>query len=449
MLHYNEGAMNVGALCAGWVGRTIGGRFTLQECLGSSESSAVFLTELKAAEPRKAVVKLIPADGVEADQRLGSWAIAAALSHPHFLRVFHTGQWQLDGVRCVYVVSEYAEEVLSQILPARALTADETREMLIPVIDALSWLHASGFVHGRLRPSNIMVVGDQLKLTSDSLLAAGSVRTSLQPASIYDAPENGISPATDIWSLGATIVETLTQHPPVWDRSTDAEPVIPDSIPQPFSTIARSCLRPIPTYRCSLSDISSQLEAKIETPPPPVPPPTPHIHPMKKAPAFKLPVMPMVVVLAVLLGIFVILQLHRHGSTAPADQPQQAQTATADRADQDHSAPSAPGMPSGPVTPGAVSKKVMPAVSHAAQATIRGTVQLTVRIAVNAAGKVTDASLALPGPSKYFARLAQEASRSWEFTPAKSGGQPVASSWLLHYELTISSIEATAKEETP
>ena len=462
--------MNVEALCAGWVGRTIGGRFTLLECLSSSESSAVFLTELTTPEPRKAVIKLVAADGVAADQLLGSWAMATTLSHEHLLRVYHTGQWQLEGIHCVYIVSEFADEVLSEILPTRPLTVDETRELLVLLVDALSWLHAGGFVHGRLRPSNILVVGEQLKLSSDTLLTAGAVRASLQPASIYDAPENGISPAADIWSLGTTLVEALTQHPPTWDRSTDAEPVVPDSMPQPFASIARACLRPIPTYRCSLADITAQLESKIETPPAPAPPPAPHIHHIQKEPSFKIPVMPMVVVLAVVFGIIAILALHRHDAAAPAEPAKQAESTPVEQATPAQTTPASPrqtsskprdakpavhapaapaSAPAGSPAQGAVTKKVLPDVPHAAQATIHGTVQLTVRVAVDASGKVTDASLVQPGPSKYFARLALEASRSWEFTPPGPGGQPGPSSWLLRYQLRSDAIDATARQETP
>ncbi len=68
---------------------------------------------------------------------------------------------------------EYAEEDLSQILPERPLTPGEAREMLDPVLDALSYLHEKGFVHGHFKPSNIMVVDDQVKLSCDNLEVAG------------------------------------------------------------------------------------------------------------------------------------------------------------------------------------------------------------------------------------------------------------------------------------
>ena len=51
---------------------------------------------------------------------------------------------------------EATEEDLSQILPQRRLTPEEAREMLGPVLDALSYLHGKGFAHGAIKPANIM-----------------------------------------------------------------------------------------------------------------------------------------------------------------------------------------------------------------------------------------------------------------------------------------------------
>ena len=50
--------------------------------------------------------------------------------------------------------------------------------MLEPILDALSYIHANGYVHGHLKPSNILVVENEVKLSSDGLIPAGSPRTS-------------------------------------------------------------------------------------------------------------------------------------------------------------------------------------------------------------------------------------------------------------------------------
>src|SRR6266566_464270 len=147
-----------------WEGRNIDGKFPLRRWLGGSEHSAVFLTELPGQATQKAAIKLIAADGAEADRQLSRWRAAARLSHPNLIRIFDAGRCRLDGMPLLYLVMEYAEEDLSQIVPQRPLVFGEANDMLPPLLDALSYLHSKGFVHGRIKPSNVLAVGDQLKL---------------------------------------------------------------------------------------------------------------------------------------------------------------------------------------------------------------------------------------------------------------------------------------------
>ena len=182
--------------------------------------SGVFLTELEGDPAQKAVIKLSPANAADAEARIAQWATSRTLSHPHLMRLFCAGRCEMDGAELIYMVTEYANEILSEILRERPLTPGETRRMLDPVLEVLSWLHRQGLVHGHLRPSKIMVVGDRLKLSVDRLHAAGEHVSAW--SGIYDAPEVALetmSPAADVWSLGVVLVETLTQAPPLWDRS--------------------------------------------------------------------------------------------------------------------------------------------------------------------------------------------------------------------------------------
>jgi hypothetical protein len=167
--------MTTAAIRSDWVGRIIDGRFTLLQWLGGSEWSGVYLTELQGPRSQKAAIKLIPADAGDAEAYIAGWAVTTTLSHPHLMRLFHTGRCQIDTTGLLYVVTEYAEEVLSEIIPERPLTPREANEMLAPVLDALFYLHEKGFVHGHLKLSNIMVVDNQVKLSGDSLEVTGEL----------------------------------------------------------------------------------------------------------------------------------------------------------------------------------------------------------------------------------------------------------------------------------
>lgn len=248
-----------------WEGQIVEGTFPLRQYLGGTDHSAVFLTEFGDGVPQKAAIKLYPADAATADLQLSSWESAAQLSHPSLLRLLRSGRCRIDGNDLLYLVMEYAEEDLSQILPQRALSTEETRDMLGPVLDALQYLHGKGFVHGDLKPANILASGDHLKLSSDAISRIGKALSGLRRAGVYDPPEaiSGTgTPAGDVWSLGTALVEVLTQKLPEWQPGPHREPVVPANIPSPFQEIARECLRLEPDRRISIAEIGLRLNPR-------------------------------------------------------------------------------------------------------------------------------------------------------------------------------------------
>jgi TonB family protein len=282
-----------------WVGQVADGRYPLRQFLGGSERGPVFLTESGGPERQKCAIKLYVADPQLADAQMARWEQAAKLAHPHLLRVFHTGRCELGGARLFYEVMECADEDLSHVIPVRSLTAAEAGEMLRPALEALAYLHGRGLVHGRVKPSNIMAVGEQLKISSDGICAARSPSVGRGKPTVYDAPEAGTrggSAAGDVWSLGVTLVEVLTQKLPEWEFKGQEEPRLP-VMPAPFGDIAKQCLRRDPQQRCSLGEIAARLDpdaaplgkqqgAKVISPPAPVraaePPPLPSPKPTTK-----------------------------------------------------------------------------------------------------------------------------------------------------------------------
>jgi TonB family protein len=480
--------MNVEAIRGNWVGQVIDGRFTLLQWLGGTERVSVFLTELPGPQALKAAIKLIPADAGDAEAHAAGWAATRPLSHPHLMRLYHTGRCQTEEGELLYSVAEYAEEVLSEILPERALLPTEAREMLTPILDALFYLHGKGLVHGHLKPTNVMVVDDRLKLTCDSLQMAGETGTPAPAQGIYGAPETAagtISPAADVWGLGVTLVEALTQHPPAWDKSTDEDPIVPPSIPQPFAGIARGCLRADPVGRCTLDNVKTWLGGEQ-----PVKEPAAKVE--KKAPARNR--LPMLVAVAiVLVAVTAILFTRSHkdqssasasttqneaqqqaSSAAPALQPAREQTPPVAEASpqsapqapdqtpaaaapvQEQALPPAPAPPQAPapapaatqvlqVPPanGAIAEQVMPDVLPKALASIHGKFNVKIRVTVDSAGNVSDATYESEGPSQYFAKAALQAAQKWKFKPAQAGGQAVPSAWILQFLFARDGAEVT------
>lgn len=244
-----------------WENQVVNGEFPLRRFVGASRHSAVFLTEYRAGNLPDAAIKLVPDDASRVPAQLAQWKAAAALSHPHLIRIFDMGRCQLGGRGFLFVVMEYAEQSLADILHKRALVSDEVRDMLPPTLDALAFLHRNRLVHGHLKPSNLLAVNDQLKLTSDTLRPAGRSANGVVRKSLYDPPElsdGTISPAGDVWALGITLVEALTQR--TWTRSRERgdSGSLLAGLPAPFADTVRRCLSRTPTDRPTAIELESQ-----------------------------------------------------------------------------------------------------------------------------------------------------------------------------------------------
>jgi TonB family protein len=437
-----------------WEGRVVDGKFPLRQWLGGSDHSAVFLTERAGSEPLKAAIKLFPVEvlnqqSLNEESLLSRWAATAKLSHPHLLRLFESGRGQIDNTLLLYAVMEYAEENLSEILPLRALTAEEASGMLLPTAEALAFLHESGFLHGRIKPSNIMAVNDQLKISADSLRKDGE-HGGKRAFGVYEAPEvaiAGLSPAADIWSLGATLVAVLTQKEPNLESVERGPGVVPATIAQPLRDIARRCLQVDPRQRCSVGDILSRLRpgalqdrpagaASVEKPAAEARPKRWMIVPIVVAALF----------LVALLGVK--FMGHRppvpvagaHPAAAPAEIPATQSPAPFSETKK----PAQKG-----VVRGNVLRQVLPDISQSAQKTITGRVKVSVRVEVDASGNVSVAKLISAGPSPYFATRALAAARRWQFNPPQVDGATAASEWILRFQFARSSIQVFPTEVKP
>jgi serine/threonine-protein kinase len=453
-----------------WENQVVNGLFPLRRFLGASTHSAVFLTEYGAAHGA-AAIKFIRADTPLADLQLARWRAAAALSHPHLIRLLEWGQCRLGSHELLFVVMEYAEQRLAQILIHRALTFDEVREMMSPTLAALSFIHGSDWVHGQIKPSNVCVVDDALKLASDVLRPAGESSVGTVEFSPYDAPEEtagSSSSAGDLWGLGMTVVAALTRYP-VARRHERSAIILPASVTPAFAAAIRQCLSLDPARRPTATELEAQLGSADLSPTTPVPQP-----PVVSSPSTPVP-QPAVAVEAarvdarrsrrtisgpyILGGIAVLAAavwfgVHRMQPPVRPAQPAPAAPisgvasaviasapGTAEAPSRVVARPASPpaavaGAPTGPVV-----HEEIPRVSRGALGTIHGRVKVVVRVAVNDAGNVTDTTLQYPGSSRYFAHMASESAKAWRFAPATAGQ---SRKWLLQFEFTRAGVEANA-----
>jgi len=450
-----------------WQGQTLDGKFHLREYLGGSEHSAVFLTGDRERGVEEAAIKLIPADSANAELRFSRWKEAAKLSHPHLIQLFHTGRGRLGDNDLLYVVMEYAELDLSRVLSKVPFPPEETRETLRVILDTLAYLHRNGFVHCRLKPANIMSIDGQLKLTSDGLCRRDDWGGGRGTQGAYDPPEaeSGINtPAGDVWSFGMILVELLPQHEPAWVTTEEGDPVIPRTLPEPYYDIARNCLRWDPERRWTVAEIAVRLGPAAPAAPLPAPKPQTDARPQETFAKRRYIVPIAVAALALVVVLAGLKLLNRHRAEPNPGQTQVARSTEppAGRHGRKHQStrgarPPHPSLqsgagaktPTGAVVQGGVRQKVLPEVPRSAMDTIRGTVRVMVKVAVDPSGNVAEARLDSHGPSRYFAGLALEAARKWKFQPAEVDGRPVSKEWLLQFDFNRTATEAIPVKAAP
>ena len=446
-----------------WQGHVVNGVFPLGRYLGCSDHSGVFLTH-SAKHPSELAIKLVPTNRVLAESLLPRWKRAGGLTHPHLLRLLEWGGCQLEGLPYLYAVMEYADQTLAQLLSHRALTEDEARELLSPALDALAFLHGRNLLQGQLKPTNILVVGDQLKLSSDTIRRVTDGPLSTHAPTVFDPPEarsGSSSAADDVWALGASLFEALTRRPLPGCGELREAPMLPPDFSPAFRDIVTRCLSTSPQDRPSVSELITWARGTAPEPAPavtlapvtvippqasPPEPPTQQTARPEAAPEAprRAPRAPAKGVLQqpgplrmVILGAIVILVLawsglrllggHRAAVQAPS--PVQAPEGSPSQTPGDATPAAAQGRApgtavsttnagrSGTAASAAAIHEVTPEVSSGARRTIRGHIKVWVRVLVDRDGSVAAAVVDRGGPSGYFQRLALEAAKEWTFPP--------------------------------
>jgi TonB family protein len=461
-------------------GQVVNGEFHLRQYLAGAHESAVFLTEYGRPQPQKAAIKLILAQSTSPELQLSRWRRAAKLPHPHLIRLLQVGRCELDNAGLVYLVMEYAEEDLLQVFQERPLTPAEAHAMLKPVLDTLAFLHEKGFVHGRLKPANIMSIGDQIKVSSDGIRRIGESSVGRGKSSTYNPPEAArgqSSAAGDIWSLGMVLVEALTQHPLIWEKTKHGEPNVPEGMPAPFLDIARHCLRRDPRNRWTVAKIAAGLEQPSDAPQPETIARSKNT--VAKLRRYLVPTIAVVMTLGAIIAGSRLLRRRQevpHTPSAvleplkpPPPQKQGPATlatgqSTQSISDNEQSSgvaasppaiqrevPSEAGEAKAAVglLPGKVLQRVLPEVPQSARGTIQGTIRVSVRVNLDSSGSVTQVEFDSPGPSKYFGRLALEAAQAWKFAPPRVDGRSVLSDWRLRFEFTKDATKVLPTQTAP
>jgi serine/threonine-protein kinase len=206
-------------------GSRLAGRYVLDEHIASGGMAAVWRAhdEVLARTVAVKVLKEELSANWEFRERFRREAVAAArLNHHSIINVFDTG----TDHDVVFIVMEYFPgRTLAAILAERRfLEPTQAVDLMIPVLDALDYAHSHGVVHRDVKPANILVAEDRVKVTDfgiakaaeagGDLTATGKVLGTVH----YLAPEqvegSAVDARSDIYAAGAVLYETVAGRPP-------------------------------------------------------------------------------------------------------------------------------------------------------------------------------------------------------------------------------------------
>jgi serine/threonine protein kinase len=240
----------------GLEGFEIEGKYRIGVCLAEGYRQGLYET-FHGEQP--ANVKLIgPETAENASDLLAGFAAGQRLRHPHLLEIYDFGQFSVNGTHCVYVVTERPDENLAGVLRERALDETETRQILDGVIPALEFLHEQGYVHGRVKPAEVLACGETVKLNAAGVWLVSAGRHSGDSSGLYAAPEtaNGkFGPAADAWSLAVLTLESLTRSPYMSEI---------DRLRAPFREMVEGGLRGDPEVRWTVRQMGLALAGSQE-----------------------------------------------------------------------------------------------------------------------------------------------------------------------------------------
>ncbi|MBV8879072.1 MAG: serine/threonine protein kinase [Planctomycetaceae bacterium] len=194
------------------------GRYELGERIGAGATADVYRAVDRTLH-REVAIKILRA-GVIQDRFRREARILATLTHPNVVPIYDFG----DADGRLYLVMELAEEPAA----GQRLTA----ALLEQAARGVGAAHARGIVHRDLKPGNILVTADGIAKVADFGLAHRSEPgTRLTRSGVplgtprYMAPEQvagtAISPATDVYALGALLYEAATGKAPYEAESVD------------------------------------------------------------------------------------------------------------------------------------------------------------------------------------------------------------------------------------
>jgi serine/threonine protein kinase len=216
------------------LGQVMLGQYELVDVLGQGGMSVVFKGKHKLTD-QEVALKILPPELAAHSQVksrfLEEAKALAALDHPNIVHLYNFGQENGYFVLAMQFVQGRTWERI--ILENKRMDWKASLKVTIDVLRALEYAHGRGVVHRDMKPSNVLVrahdamatvmdFGIAKMTTSTKLTATGQTMGTVRYMSPEQVRGQEVDPRTDIYSLGATLYESLTGDTP-FDGQTHFE----------------------------------------------------------------------------------------------------------------------------------------------------------------------------------------------------------------------------------
>jgi eukaryotic-like serine/threonine-protein kinase len=201
------------------------GDYSLLSEIGRGGMGIVFKAEHRTLN-RVVALKVMRSGELSNEEELARFRVeaesSAAIEHPNIVSIYEVGEAR--GLT-YYTMAFVDGENLSALIRRQSLGFKESARVVARIADAVEAAHRIGIIHRDLKPSNILIdrAGDPYLIdfglakgagTNQGLTANGQILGT--PA--YMAPEQArcedLTPATDIYSLGAVLYELAAGQAP-------------------------------------------------------------------------------------------------------------------------------------------------------------------------------------------------------------------------------------------
>src|SRR3984885_5763191 len=279
-------------------GRLIAGRYRLEAHIGRGAMGVVWRARDQLLDRDVAVKEVQIADSLTDHERgqayqrtLREAKTAARLNHPAVVTVYDVAE---DEGRPWIVMQLINAQSLDQVLATSGpLAPRRVAEIGRQLLSALTVAHAAGVMHRDVKPSNVLLTRDDRAVLTDFGIATFQDDPRLTQTGMvmgspgFTAPERirgeDASPASDLWSLGATLFAAVEGHGPFENRGsaiTTMSAIINEDAPAaptagPLSPVIAALLHREPAGRPDaaaatrmIADVLPQLPAPAGLEPP-------------------------------------------------------------------------------------------------------------------------------------------------------------------------------------